>query len=93
MPSGEIYFCDSCNGCINVIDFFGRLMRRYKVDSKWLQDAVHISDEIFLCAVSDRNSFELWDFDQNKMLWKICGSEFGETTQFIATDGVFLPDF
>jgi hypothetical protein len=89
MANGDIYFCDSCTGCINVVDFFGRLKRRYKVNSVWLQDAMHINQEIFLCAVSDRNSFELWDFSKNNVVWKIDGADFGETTQFIGLEDAF----
>jgi hypothetical protein len=84
LPNGNIYFCDSCNGCINLIEKTGKIKKRYKVDTSWLQDARWIQDEIFLCALSDKNTFELWDFDKNKLIWKINCSEFGETTQFIS---------
>jgi hypothetical protein len=81
----EIYFCDSVNGCVVVIDPHGKILRRYGTGSRWLQDAVWVENEIFLCGCSDRNKFELWDFEKNQILWEIDGTPFGETTAFIST--------
>lgn len=80
----ELYFCDSVNGCIVVIDPNGKIIRRYGTGSRWLQDAVWIENEVFLCGCSDRNKFELWDFNKNQIIWEIDGEPFGETTAFIS---------
>ena len=81
-PDGTIYFCDSCNGAIIKINNEGKIIKRYKTESKWLQDAVWIFDEIFLVAASDQNEMQLWDFSREKCLWRVACKKFGETTQF-----------
>ncbi len=80
----ELYFCDSVNGCVVVIDPHGKILRRHGTGSRWLQDAVWVENEIFLCGCSERNKFELWDFGKNQILWEIDGTPFGETTSFIS---------
>jgi len=84
LPNGDIYFCDSCNGCIVIIEKSGKIKKRYKLGSSWLQDARWIQDELYICSVSDKNTFELWDFNENKLIWLINCAAFGETSAFIS---------
>jgi hypothetical protein len=77
-----LYFCDSCNGNVVEIDWAGRLLRRVKFPSAWLQDAHKFGDELWLAGLSDQNVFTLWDSAANKAIWTISGEGYGQTTQF-----------
>ncbi|MBI2513659.1 MAG: hypothetical protein HYV96_16965 [Opitutae bacterium] len=82
--NGGFYFCDSCNGLLTACDAESRIQRRFKLESVWLHDALQLADDIFLCAVSDRNTFELWNARTGECYWKLACSEYGATTQFIS---------
>jgi len=85
MGTGGFYFCDSCNGLIIEMDWQGRVLRRFQVDSGWLHDALHLGDGLYLCALSDHNTFELWDTKQGTLIWRLACDAFGATTQFISS--------
>ncbi len=81
---GGFYFCDSCNGLLIECDAEARIRRRFKLDSVWLHDAECVGPDLFICAPSDRNTFELWDVRTQQRHWTLRCEEYGATTQFIS---------
>ncbi|MDI1249070.1 MAG: hypothetical protein PSV13_09430 [Lacunisphaera sp.] len=82
-PHG-FYFSDSCNGLIVEMDWNGRVRRRFQLNSGWLHDVLHLGDGLYLCALSDHNTIELWDTIHGTMAWRLSGESYGATTQFIS---------
>ncbi len=85
-PLGDLgfYFSDSCNGLIVEVDWRGRVLRRFQLDTRWLHDALHLGDGLYICSLSDHNTFELWDTARDTLLWRISCEAFGASAQFIS---------
>ncbi len=49
----QIYFSDSCLGVLIIADLHGQIVHRYFTVSKWMHDAQHIQDNLFLLGLSD----------------------------------------
>jgi len=79
-----IYFSDSCNGLLIEMNWEGKIKRRFKINTVWLHDSLHIMDSLYLFSLSDSNVLELWDIEKVEMRWKINCDEYGATTQFLS---------
>jgi len=81
--SDTIYFSDSCNGMLVEMDYEGRIKRRFKANSLWLHDTLHIHKSLYLFSLSDLNALQLWDIEKENMIWEIKCNDYGATTQFL----------
>ena len=81
---GWVYFCDSCGGRLMRIDGDGRSTVLFDAGSRWLHDAVHLSDGLFLLALGDRNQLVLADAHAGRRVaeWDFTASE--GTIQFLS---------
>ena len=80
-----VYFADSCNGSLVEMDWEGRIMRKFTVDSLWLHDVQWIGDNFYLFALSDRNRLELWDISSRTLIWQLDMQKFGTAVQFLSS--------
>lgn len=78
------YFCDSCRGRIVELDWQGHILRQFQLESGWLHDALRLGEGLYLCALSDHNTFELWDLVKGNCYWRLRDEDAGATTQFIS---------
>jgi len=81
---GMVYYSDSCNGLLVEMDLDGMVVRRFKLQTKWLHDSLQISNDLYLFSLSDANTIELWDVAKENQIWQINCDSFGETTQFLS---------
>jgi hypothetical protein len=57
----ELYFSDSCSGRLMRVDGPDRASVLFETGSRWLQDAAHLTGDLFLLALADRNQLVLAD--------------------------------
>ncbi len=97
---GEIYFADSCTGCLVFLDQEGRILRRFYVKSQWLHDVQQIVGSVYAFTLSDSNQFLVCDLNTNNVayrkrfltcrdpslagLYASMGEWVGNSTQFIS---------
>ncbi len=82
--NGNYYFSDSCNGLVVEITPTGSIRHRFHVESRWLHDALMVAPNLYICALSEHNTFELWNVATGEMHWRLACGQFGATTQFIS---------
>ncbi len=78
------YFTDSCTGLLIEMDWNGRILRRFSVESKWLHDCEWVEGDLYLFSLSDMNLIQLWDVYKGIKLWEFEMSAYGQCTQFFA---------
>lgn len=79
------YFADTVNGNLIEMDWHGKILRRFSVDSRWLHDVEHVGGEDYLFSLSDRNRVEIWDTGTLTKRWELDCTAFGSTCQFLNT--------
>ena len=67
---GRIYFADSVNGNLVFLDQKGRISERFSVNSRWLHDVLEIHPRIFTFTLSDYNNFQIFNIDDEILLYK-----------------------
>jgi hypothetical protein len=80
---GLLYFCDSCSGRLMRIDGINQVTTLFETGSRWLHDAAHLTDGIFLMTVADRNGLLLADMERGRTLAEWDFGEAGGTVQFL----------
>lgn len=82
-----LYFCDSCSGRLMRVEGPQRVTPLFETGSLWLHDAVHLTADLFLMTVADRNSLVLADAKRGNVLAEWDFSAAGGTVQFLSVAG------
>lgn len=78
------YFSDSAMGALIEMDFQGRIIKRFSVNSKWLHDALYVKKDHFIFIPSDLNTMEFWNIASGEKIWEVKCDMLGGTTQFLS---------
>jgi hypothetical protein len=84
--SGDLYFCDSCNGILIFAEPGERgvaIKRRIKIASLWLHDAVQVVGSVYALAPFDLNRVLFMDVSTRSILGAIDCAPYGGA-QFLA---------
>lgn len=84
--SGDLYFCDSCNGMLIFAEPRGQglaIKQRIKIASLWLHDAVQIAGSVYALAAFDLNQVVFIDVSTRSVLGAIDCTPYGGA-QFLA---------
>lgn len=85
LPDEEgFYFSDSTTGTLIEMDFQGRIIRRFSLNSKWLHDALYIKKDHYIFVPSDLNTMEFWNIASEEKIWDVKCDMLGGTTQFLS---------
>lgn len=68
--NNEIYFADSVNGSLVVIDSQGKEVFRFTINSLWLHDVQHIHGDVYAFSAADANELLLYDTKKEELLAK-----------------------
>lgn len=79
------YFTDSAMGCLYEMDWSGGIVRKFCINSSWLHDSQWVANNSYLFSLSDMNELQLWDVQENHMIWTINLSIYGETSLLLST--------
>lgn len=85
---GEIYFVDSCNGKLLFIDDVGTIKSEFSIDSKWLHDAIQVSERLFMLSLADRNALCLYNIESGDL---ICKKQFFTSWEYFSAITKRLP--
>jgi hypothetical protein len=90
-----LYFADSCHGRLVICDLNGAIRSTFTIDSKWLHDVHHVTDNIFLFCASDRNRLDLIDVSRKRTLVSRNFDDCGASLQFLSVQPLeaSLPEF
>jgi hypothetical protein len=79
-----LYFSDSCSGRLMRVDGRDRAAVLFETGSRWLHDAVQLTNGLFLMTVGDRNGLVLGDVARGRALaeWDFSAAE--GTVQFLS---------
>jgi hypothetical protein len=70
-PDGQIYFSDSCCGCLVFIDEHGHVVQRFDLGSAWMHDAQSIGNGRYVAALADRNCCVVFDAAQGRIVQEV----------------------
>lgn len=79
------YFADSPLGYLYEMTWSGSLMRKFKVNSGWLHDTQWIKDDLYLFSIGNKNQLQLWDINQNIMIWNVDLAKYGNTSLLLSS--------
>jgi len=79
-----LYFCDSCRGRLMRVDGHDRATVLFDAGSRWLHDAVHLGDGVFLITLGDTNRLVLVDTTQGRLFAEWDFSSVDGTLQFLS---------
>jgi len=65
---GQIYFADSINGKLIILDSSGNVTREFHVDSVWLHDVQQIQGNIYSFTLADKNKLLVCDIESGKTI-------------------------
>ena len=66
----EIYFCDSTNGTMIILNNKGQIKYRFHTKSFWLHDAIQLHKDIYAFSLSDKNELAIYDIKKHKLIFK-----------------------
>lgn len=82
--SGLLYFTDSPSGIVWFYDLKqGKLSGRFKFDSRWVHDADHIENDIYVAGLSDENTVQIFSTGHMKLLHQYQMNDFGKSVMFL----------
>jgi hypothetical protein len=79
-----LYFCDSCSGRLMRVEGPQRVAPLFETGSLWLHDAVHLTADLFVMTVADRNGLVLADVKRGNALAEWDFSAAVGTVQFLS---------
>lgn len=79
-----LYFADSCHGALVLCETTGAIRDRIQVQSKWLHDVQHVSGDVFVLCLADKNLLVIWDAKERRPLLTESFSDKGESLQFVS---------
>ena len=79
-----LYFCDSCSGRLMRVEGSQRVTPLFETGSLWLHDAVHLTADLFVMTVADRNGLVLADVKRGCALAEWNFSAAVGTVQFLS---------
>ena len=82
-----LYFCDSCSGRLMRVEGPQRVTPLFETGSLWLHDAVHLTADLFVMTMADRNRLLLADVKRGNVLAEWDFSAAGGTVQFLSVAG------
>ncbi len=65
-----IYFTDSTEGKLLVIDKNRNVKNMFSIESKWLHDSIQIDGDIYAFSIADKNELRIVDIKSNKIHYK-----------------------
>jgi hypothetical protein len=68
--AGTLYFTDSTTGTLVFLNLAGQITYRYAVPSRWLHDALPITDRLWAFALADRNELRIYDLDEDRLAYR-----------------------
>ncbi len=69
-PAGTLYFTDSATGTLTFLNPAGQITYRYAVPSRWLHDALPITDRLWAFALADSNELRIYDLDADRLVYR-----------------------
>jgi hypothetical protein len=87
-----LYFCDSCRGRLMRVDGLSRATSRgrdratvlFDAGSRWMHDAVHLGEGVFLITLGDTNRLVLVDTTRGRLFAEWDFSSVDGTLQFLS---------
>lgn len=86
-----LYFCDSCRGRLMRVDGRDRATVLFDADSRWLHDAVHLGEGVFLITLGDTNRLALVDTANGRWLAEWDFGSVDGTLQFLSAYPIASP--
>jgi hypothetical protein len=78
-----VYFADSCGGSLIAVCDSGETKELVRLDSRWLHDAEHLEEDIYVFSLGDRNELTVVDIGRRVELGRFSFESRGVNVQFL----------